>query len=94
MLQKVGLLPKGNEESIPLAYSLYKRAMDVPMGLSSRSAARAFKQKFCRKVDVHFIGVFVSAGDAEWVSAVQHGHGTYAFPFPPGGRTPFALSAL
>jgi uncharacterized protein (DUF2235 family) len=62
MLQKVGLLPKGNEESIPLAYGLYKRAINVPMGLSSRSAARAFKQKFCRKVEVHFVGVFVSRG--------------------------------
>lgn len=62
MLQKVGLLPKGNEESIPLAYGLYKRAIDVPMGLSSRSAARAFKQNFCRKVVLHFVGAFVSRG--------------------------------
>ncbi|GAA5990077.1 hypothetical protein JCM10908_005812 [Rhodotorula pacifica] len=58
MLQKVGLLPKYNEESIPLAYALYKRARDVPMGLSARNAARSFKQKFCRTVDVHFVGVF------------------------------------
>lgn len=62
MLQKVGLLPKGNEESIPLAYGLYKRAIDAPMGLSSRSAARAFKQNFCRKVVLHFVGAFVSRG--------------------------------
>lgn len=80
MLQKVGLLPKGNEESIPLAYGLYKRAIDVPMGLSSRSAARAFKQKFCRKVEVHFVGVFVST-----VGISELGLRDFAayFPLPP-----------
>lgn len=61
MLYKVGLLPMGNEETIQLAYSLYKRkSMRVPSGLAPEPAALAFKRKFCREVDVHFLGVWVS----------------------------------
>lgn len=60
MLQRVGLLPAGNEETIPLAYEIYKGDKDLAEGLEKESAARAFKRTFSREVEVHFVGVWVS----------------------------------
>lgn len=66
MLQRVGLLPAGNEETIPLAYHLYKGDKGVADGLAQETAVHAFKRTFSREVEVHFVGVWVSGpGDVE-----------------------------
>ncbi|GAA5990080.1 hypothetical protein JCM10908_005813 [Rhodotorula pacifica] len=58
MLQQVGLLPAGNEETVPLAYNVYKAKKDVADGLRKETAAQAFKRCFSRDVEVHFVGVW------------------------------------
>ncbi|GAA5998543.1 T6SS phospholipase effector Tle1-like catalytic domain-containing protein [Rhodotorula paludigena] len=58
MLQQVGLLPAGNEESIPLAFSIYKRKANTPLVPEKETLAEGFKRTFSRDVEVHFVGVW------------------------------------
>ncbi|GAA5902173.1 hypothetical protein JCM8208_002496 [Rhodotorula glutinis] len=58
MLQQVGLLPAGNEDSIPLAYSIYSRKADTPLVPGVETLAEGFKRTFSRDVEVHFVGVW------------------------------------
>ncbi|QRV86492.1 choline transport protein [Ceratobasidium sp. AG-Ba] len=53
MLNKVGLLPPGNIEQIPFAYSMYKRN-----DAAGFKASAGFKKAFCRTVRIEFIGVW------------------------------------
>ncbi|KAG8959425.1 hypothetical protein FRC05_007819, partial [Tulasnella sp. 425] len=53
MLHKVGLLPKSNEEQIPVAYNTYK---DTTPG--GKQAAKGFKAAFSRNVCIGFLGVW------------------------------------
>ncbi|KAI8968695.1 hypothetical protein BD414DRAFT_503974, partial [Trametes punicea] len=53
MLHKIGLLPKDNPEQIPFAYKLYKQTDKGSLDL-----AAGFKQTFCRKVEIEFVGVW------------------------------------
>ncbi|GAA5981380.1 hypothetical protein JCM11641_005300 [Rhodosporidiobolus odoratus] len=66
MLQQVGLLPAGNEESIPLAYSIFKKTSSQLT--PTETLAAGFKRTFSREVRVHFVGVFdtVSSVGALW----------------------------
>ncbi|GAA6035634.1 hypothetical protein JCM8097_004939 [Rhodosporidiobolus ruineniae] len=57
MLQQVGLLFAGNEETLPLAYSIYKNSGEQHN--SKREAqAQDFKRIYSRPVEVEFVGVF------------------------------------
>ncbi|EDR04404.1 uncharacterized protein LACBIDRAFT_304666 [Laccaria bicolor S238N-H82] len=71
MIDKVGLIHKGNEMQIPFAYELYadpksddKESSSVTEAGSSKSgdlktsAAERFKLTFSNEVQVHFIGVW------------------------------------
>ncbi|KAG8917249.1 hypothetical protein FRC00_013847 [Tulasnella sp. 408] len=53
MLNKVGLLPKYNEEHISFAYAKY---CDISAGNEER--ARGFKETFSVAVDIAFVGVW------------------------------------
>ncbi|GAA5832412.1 hypothetical protein JCM11251_006446 [Rhodosporidiobolus azoricus] len=57
MLQAVGLLPYGNEETIPLAYSIFKNATTEEL-ISGESVSEGFRRTFSREVCVDFVGVF------------------------------------
>jgi len=59
MLQQVGLLPAGNEDTIPLAFSIYKRKANTPLVPGVETLAQGFKRTFSRDVEVHFVGVWV-----------------------------------
>ncbi|GAA6032167.1 hypothetical protein JCM8097_007107 [Rhodosporidiobolus ruineniae] len=67
MLQQVGLLPAGNEETVPLAYSIYKKTTDTQL-TPTETLAEGFKRTFSRSVEVEFVGVFdtVSSVGALW----------------------------
>jgi len=55
MIEKVGLIHKGNEEQIPFAFELYASLN----GTEDEVAAMHFKKTFSMKgVHVHFIGVW------------------------------------
>ncbi|GAA6003679.1 hypothetical protein JCM10207_003543 [Rhodosporidiobolus poonsookiae] len=56
MLQQVGLLPAGNEESVPLAYSIYKKKETKLT--DTETLAEGYKRTFSRDVRVEFVGVF------------------------------------
>ncbi|GAA5852384.1 hypothetical protein JCM8547_006761 [Rhodosporidiobolus lusitaniae] len=60
MLQQVGLLSPGNEELVPLAYSIFKQSGDPKKNeLTKREKLNAaFKLTFSREVKVHFVGVW------------------------------------
>ncbi|GAA5932959.1 hypothetical protein JCM3775_005276 [Rhodotorula graminis] len=58
MLQQVGLLPAGNEDTIPLAFSIYKRKANTPLVPGVETLAQGFKRTFSRDVEVHFVGVW------------------------------------
>jgi uncharacterized protein (DUF2235 family) len=53
MLDKVGLLDRGNDENVPFAYKIYasQKEADIKM-------AKSFKETFSRFVTVHFVGVW------------------------------------
>ena len=53
MVHKVGLLPAYNQQQVPFAYHMYKRADEVGWHQST-----AFKKAFCVDVDIEFIGVW------------------------------------
>ncbi|KAF9254457.1 WD40 repeat-like protein [Marasmius fiardii PR-910] len=70
MIEKVGLIYKGNELQIPFAWELYCRSSDSPLVLAPISPPRtssnnlpdmaaSFKNTFCRPdVKVHFVGAW------------------------------------
>lgn len=63
MLEAVGLLPAGNVETIPLAYSIYKRKTETVLfenGGEKVTVAEGFKRTFSREIEIHFVGVWVS----------------------------------
>jgi uncharacterized protein (DUF2235 family) len=53
MLQKIGLLPKENEQSLPFAYQLYART-----DTEGNALASSYKRSFSRDVKTDFLGVF------------------------------------
>ncbi|KAJ7078619.1 hypothetical protein B0H15DRAFT_860330 [Mycena belliarum] len=53
MLHKVGLLPRDNQEQIPLAYKMYQKTSAAAIEL-----ATGYKQTFCQNVTVEFLGVW------------------------------------
>ncbi|VDB86426.1 unnamed protein product [Peniophora sp. CBMAI 1063] len=64
MIDKVGLIHRGNEAQIPFAYQLYA---DLDNGLTAAAASSlqgsispsdTFKDTFSRRVKVHFVGVW------------------------------------
>ncbi|GAA6032218.1 hypothetical protein JCM8097_007131 [Rhodosporidiobolus ruineniae] len=79
MVQQVGLLPAGNEETVPLAYSIYKKAAATPL-TPTETLAQGFKRTFSRSVEIEFVGVFdtVSSVGALWPKTL---------PFAAGSRT-------
>ncbi|GAA5979149.1 hypothetical protein JCM5350_007083 [Sporobolomyces pararoseus] len=58
MLQQVGLLPAGNEESVAMAYSIFSRKADTILVEGRETLAQGFKRTFSRDVYVHFVGVW------------------------------------
>ncbi|GAA5866392.1 hypothetical protein JCM8547_000763 [Rhodosporidiobolus lusitaniae] len=60
MLEQVGLLPVGNKESIPLAYSIYKNSNQLSKNelTDKLTMSQGFKRTFSREVRVHFVGVW------------------------------------
>ncbi|GAA5933528.1 T6SS phospholipase effector Tle1-like catalytic domain-containing protein [Sporobolomyces koalae] len=58
MLQQVGLLPNGNEESVAMAYSIYARKADTVLVDGRETLAQGFKRTFSRDVYVQFVGVW------------------------------------
>ncbi|KAF8509174.1 hypothetical protein BU17DRAFT_56311, partial [Hysterangium stoloniferum] len=70
MIHKVGLVCKGNEEQIPLFYSLFERTSQTPSPTIPLDLARRFEDTFSRKdVRVHFIGVW------DTLSSIEIGRG-------------------
>ncbi|GAA5904159.1 hypothetical protein JCM6882_003964 [Rhodosporidiobolus microsporus] len=67
MIQQVGLLPAGNEETIPLAYSIYKNASEEEL-IPGETVAQGFRRTFSREIYIDFVGVFdtVSSVGALW----------------------------
>ncbi|EJT99621.1 hypothetical protein DACRYDRAFT_82030, partial [Dacryopinax primogenitus] len=64
MLQKVGLLPRGNDEQIPFAYNFY--ANDSAEGYRMSTG---FKRVFCHQVTVDFLGVWDTVASVGLFSA-------------------------
>ncbi|GAA6062894.1 hypothetical protein JCM10212_002116 [Sporobolomyces blumeae] len=58
MLQQVGLLPAGNEESVAMAYSIYSGQSGAVLVPGKESLAMGFKRTFSRDVYVHYVGVW------------------------------------
>ncbi|GAA5883461.1 hypothetical protein JCM3774_005960 [Rhodotorula dairenensis] len=78
MLQQVGLLPAGNEETVPLAYSIYKAHKEVAECARNETAGQAFKRCFSRDVEVHFVGVWdtVSSVGGIWPRTLPFASGS------------------
>lgn len=53
LLNKVGLLQKGNDAQVPFAYKLYKREDSEGLELCV-----GFKKTYCQEVNIEFIGVW------------------------------------
>ncbi|EJU01021.1 hypothetical protein DACRYDRAFT_108354 [Dacryopinax primogenitus] len=53
MLHKVGLLPRGNDEQVPFAYSMYMRT-----DKAGWEASTSFKGTFSNTVSIDFVGVW------------------------------------
>ncbi|GAA6016791.1 hypothetical protein JCM11491_001808 [Sporobolomyces phaffii] len=58
MLQEVGLLPEGNEESVAMAYSIFSRKANTVLVEGKETLAQGFKRSFSRDVYVHYVGVW------------------------------------
>ncbi|KAL0572721.1 hypothetical protein V5O48_009246 [Marasmius crinis-equi] len=66
MIEKVGLIHKGNEEQLEFAFELYSKCEDsTPSSKEAKprlqqynSRAEVFKKTFARHVKVHFLGVW------------------------------------
>lgn len=56
MIEKVGLLQFGNDQSISMAYDIYSGKDNALF--NGGSLAAAFKKTFSRTVGIHFIGVW------------------------------------
>ncbi|GAA5955521.1 hypothetical protein JCM21900_000027, partial [Sporobolomyces salmonicolor] len=78
MIQQVGLVPAGNEQSIPLAYSIYKRKGDTILVPGGETLAEGFKRTFSRDVYVHFVGVWdtVASVGAIWPKTLPFASGS------------------
>lgn len=57
MIQQVGLLLPGNEQSVSLAYQIYSAGADQRFVPGGETLAHAFKRSFSRDAGVHFVGV-------------------------------------
>ncbi|EMD32005.1 hypothetical protein CERSUDRAFT_162065 [Gelatoporia subvermispora B] len=78
MIEKVGLLYRGNEEQIPFAYELYAAdgrgsanttSNTEHAGTKVKTPAQHFKNTFSRDVKVHFVGVWDTVSS---VGVVRH----------------------
>ncbi|OCH94875.1 hypothetical protein OBBRIDRAFT_51149 [Obba rivulosa] len=59
MVEKIGLIHKGNEDQIPFAYELYAATKDSSGGSTAAEKCKRFKNTFSRRnVKVHFVGVW------------------------------------
>ena len=59
MLQQVGLVTPGNEQSHSLAYEIYAKGADTTIDTDCQvKLAASFKQSFSMTVTVHFVGVW------------------------------------
>ncbi|KAK7051225.1 hypothetical protein VNI00_004725 [Paramarasmius palmivorus] len=77
MIEKVGLIHRGNQAQIPFAYDLYRdtpiNSNNIPrssehQGLGSIDSAAKFKEAFCRKgIRVHFVGVWDTVSSVGFV---------------------------
>jgi uncharacterized protein (DUF2235 family) len=65
MLYKVGLLTQGNEELVPFAWDIFKRARDPTLYMG-------FQKTFSRPVRVHFLGLWDTVSSIGWAWAPQH----------------------
>lgn len=59
MLDKVGVLGKGNEELIPYAWDIYREPRNIEL-------ARRFRATFSRKVRIRFLGVWDTVSSVRW----------------------------
>ncbi|TIA89608.1 hypothetical protein E3P81_02861 [Wallemia ichthyophaga] len=62
MLQKVGLLPKGNREQVGFAYHMFKDNSDEGWKMS-----QLFKETFSIKVNIHWIGAWDSVSSIGFI---------------------------
>jgi uncharacterized protein (DUF2235 family) len=60
MLHKVGLLTQGNEELLPFAWNQFKSE-------KGRAVYTGFRDTFCRRVRVHFLGLWDTVSSIGWV---------------------------
>lgn len=65
MLHKVGLLSQGNEDLIPFAWDIYNKARDWQV-------SEGFKATFCRKVEIHFLGLWDTVSSLGWAWHPKH----------------------
>jgi uncharacterized protein (DUF2235 family) len=65
MLHKVGLLTQGNEELIAFAWSTFKDEHDEKI-------STGFRHTFCRKVSVHFLGLWDTVSSVGWAWSPKH----------------------
>ncbi|OBZ68929.1 hypothetical protein A0H81_11005 [Grifola frondosa] len=79
MIDKVGLVHKGNEELLAYVYALYIDSRSHTPTKGSESMAQQFKQTYSRNVRVHFVGV--------WDALVQVG--LYKHKASPGTNNPY-----
>jgi uncharacterized protein (DUF2235 family) len=59
MLHKVGLLTQGNEELLSFAWKQFK-------GEKSQTVYTGFRDTFCRRVHVHFLGLWDTVSSIGW----------------------------
>ncbi|KAI5481893.1 DUF2235 family protein [Pseudohyphozyma bogoriensis] len=57
MLQEVGLLPPGNEQTVSVAYDIYAHKQGKELG-GGETIAQGFKKCYSRDVHVRFVGVW------------------------------------
>lgn len=78
MLYKVGLLPPDNDNLIPYAAKLYNIEGNLPL-------AHGFRETFCRRCPVYFIGVWdtvsslVMSAGKQWHSGALNPEVTYGY---------------
>ncbi|KAL7007958.1 hypothetical protein EMMF5_002607 [Cystobasidiomycetes sp. EMM_F5] len=70
MLEKIGLLPRGNIDELQLAFKLYARQDAESVRLASN-----YKAQWCRQVSVEFVGVWDTVSS---VGAIVSRHFPYA----------------
>lgn len=72
MLEKIGLLPRGNIDELQLAFKLYARQDAESVRLASN-----YKAQWCRQVSVEFVGVWDTVSS---VGAIVSRHFPYVSP--------------